>query len=896
MNSEVVIKHIPHGINPYDKKGFERYPADPVENDFVIIKSIVEPYNENNKIFLRWTINNTIQPPLEAKAVRDGDNGAICCQFELGRFMKNDSITYFIEVQEEENIVQTKEYSFKVLTCFQMDKIKEIEFKNNLVELSFFKEGAYYPKIYFIFNNGNLRILTTLNDNIESNQNTCYFEKISENIYIYTDNITGCSVKFFKDPFEFIILDKYNNSIVESCQKPFNFLTLTGYVDGKAKKIKLSFKTYNECYYGFGERFNKVNQCGLNPDNHVFEEFTNQQEKTYMPIPFFFTEKGFGMFIKSSFYSSYGLSLKTKRLLEIESKVDENSPFLDLYIFTGKPIEVIKEYLKTAGYPALPPKWSFGPWMSGNRWNTQEESIKQIEMTKKFDIPATVFVLEAWSDEATFYIFNDAIYNPCQGKDFLEYKNFSFDRSGKWPDPKGLIEYVHGNKLKMVLWQIPVIKNCENVDNDQHASDEEYVIKNKYCAFNVDGTPYRITYNWFCNSLLIDFTNPQAKEWWFNKRKYLLEDLNVDGFKTDGGEFIFEDATCFYNGKTGYEMRNLYPVSYISSYHDFIGNDHITFSRAGFTGAQKYPLYWAGDQKSTFKEFKSVLAAGLSVNISGNPFWGFDIAGFAGKMPTAELYIRSTQMAAFCPVMQYHSEPPEGSENNDRTPWNVALFNNDDQVIDIYRFYANVRMNLLPYIYNEACFIAANGEPFMRPLIIDYADDSNVYNIEDEYLFGRSLLIAPIVENSCRQREIYLPDGEWVDFWDGTKYSGNRYIQYKCDIDRIPVFVKNNSIIPLNLNNGFEIGGTVGNEVDKYINLCFMIVGEIANTYEFIDDLGNRIILEKENGNIKAIISGNIKEVNLLMCGKDSINKISRSIRINNINCRLYTVETGVNK
>lgn len=234
-------------------------------------------------------------------------------------------------------------------------------------------------------------------------------------------------------------------------------------------------------------------------------------------------------------------------------------------------------------------------------------------------------------------------------------------------------------------------------------------------------------------------------------------------------------------------MRNLYPVKYIEAYHEFAGKDRITFSRAGYTGAQKYPLYWGGDQTSSFRTLKSLLIAGLSMNISGNPFWGWDLAGFSGDIPTPELYVRSVEMATFCPVMQFHSES-RGAENWDRSPWNMQARTGDERIIDLYRFYANLRMNLLPYIYNEAIYISTHGEPLMRPLFYDYPEDPRVFNIEDQYLFGRSLLVAPVIVEGARQRKIYLPRGQWTDFWTGKVYSGESYINYPCDLGKIPVF------------------------------------------------------------------------------------------------------------
>ncbi len=779
-------------------------------------------------------------------------------------------------------------------------KINNIRFENHCVTADFFTDSSYKHKLCFCFDGGHLRIFSALADVNVIGRNTCVFEKKQENLFIYKDEESGNSMEILGEPLRFIIKNPDNKKVLEFSGESFSILTVLKGCEEKADKLKLSFKTDSRHYYGFGERFNRVDQAGLDPDIHVIEQYTNQQDKTYMPVPFFFTEKGYGMFINSSFYIKYRLPSKNN-LLEIECKVNPESPLLDLYIFLGTPKEIIKQYQNITGYPALPPKWVFGPWMSSNRWNTQKETVKQVELTKKYGIPATVLVLEAWSDEATFYIFNDARYEAASGDKYFKYDDFTFDEEGKWPDPKGLVEYLHGNNLKLVLWQIPVIKYFDKVEIEQHLNDERYVIEKGYCVLNPDGTPYRIPRNWFAGSLVLDFTNPEAREWWFNKRRYLLEDLGVDGFKTDGGEFIHNEEACFYNGKKGREMRNRYPVDYISSYHSFLGKERVTFSRAGFAGSQKYPLYWAGDQESTFKELKSVFNAGLSINLSGNPFWGFDIAGFAGKMPSSELYIRSTQLAAFCPIMQYHAAPPEDSSNNDRTPWNVAEYNNDERVLSVYRKYANIRMNLLPYIYNEACHVSRSGEPFMKHLLVDYPEDSNVYNIEDEYLFGRSLLVAPVIEEGRTERQVYLPEGKWLDFWDCVKYDGNIWVQYPCGIEKVPVFIKYGSVIPMNLDDEFKLGGFVGNSTKEYSNLCFLITGMEEGAYVFADDLGNDILIKMEAQYLEVNLKGSIRKIYLMVPENEPIRiniegRESRIVNLNNFICRLYEFDDEVTR
>lgn len=318
------------------------------------------------------------------------------------------------------------------------------------------------------------------------------------------------------------------------------------------------------------------------------------------------------------------------------------------------------------------PAWALGPWMSSNNWDSEAEVRHQVDLSQKHEIPATVLVIEAWSDEATFYVFNDATYQENDGESAHQYTDFDFPEWGRWPDPKGMVKHLHENDLKCILWQIPIIKQVTSLTHLQKSNDEASLIRNDYGVKNTDGSPYRLPEGWFKDSLLLDFTNEDASRWWFSKRQYLLDDLHVDGFKTDGGECIFGNDLVFSDGSDGRLMRNKYPNDYISAYYDFVQqNDGITFSRAGYAGAQAFPAHWAGDERSTWDAFKRSILAGLSSGMSGVIFWGWDLAGFSGPIPSAELYIRSTQMACFCPIMQYHAES-KAEFNQDRTPWNIA--------------------------------------------------------------------------------------------------------------------------------------------------------------------------------------------------------------------------------
>lgn len=542
--------------------------------------------------------------------------------------------------------------------------------------------------------------------------------------------------------------------------------------------------------YGTGERFNTINQKGRKCINQVKEQFCNQGDNTYLSIPFFITDAGFGVFVDTKIVSEFDF----KKDITIKCSNESN-----IYFFTGQPKEIIKEFISLLGGPIeTPPRVAFGPWVSANHWKSEADVRRVREELKKYDFPATVMVLEAWSDEATFYIFNGAKYEAKPDGIAFTYDDFDFSESEYWNNPRKMIEELKSDGIELVLWQIPVFKQMEegeySLQNDLDAKD---AIKSRNCVFNNDGTPYRIPKgNWFEGSLIPDFTNEETERKWFNKRQYLL-DIGVAGFKTDGGEFIYKDELVFANGDTGREQRNAYAQTYVDSYKRFIGNNRILFSRAGYTGAQRTPFVWAGDHLSTNEELKHAYYSAISAANSGILYWGFDIGGFAGPLPTKDVYLRSTQFACFCPVMQWHSEPdggqfreimPGAEGNNERSPWNIAAIYNDETYLDEIRYWHKLRMRLLPYIYNQATVSAQSGIPMMRSLFWEDSMNKELISWTEEYYFGEDLLVAPLLEENQCSREVYLPKGNWIGFFSGEIYEGSSLIS--SEKEKFPVFIK----------------------------------------------------------------------------------------------------------
>ena len=574
----------------------------------------------------------------------------------------------------------------------------------------------------------------------------------------------------------------------------------------RARRVRLTFQTQlHERFFGLGERFNALDQRGNVMDIRCYEQYKNQNKRAYMPIPFLLSSLGFGVWVESSRWMQFDLAASSPELWSIEVDLGSGET-LSLSWFTGNdPVAIVGDFARKTGPVALPPLWSFGLWMSSNEWNSQSRTIKEVQTSLDYQIQPSVVVLEAWSDEETFYIWNDAEYTVKPGAEAFAYGDFSFPPEGKWTDPAGMIDWLHKQGMKLVLWQIPVIKATAEA-HAQHDADRAYFEQMGFGVKDPDGSLHRLRPSWFRGSYVWDPTNPEARAWWMKKRAYLLDELGVDGFKTDGGEHLWSTESQFGNGRQGDEMWNEYPQHYTEAYFQFVQkNGGVTFSRAGFTGSQRSPIHWAGDEASTWDAFRHSILAGLSAGVSGIPFWSYDIGGFSGEIPTAELYLRSAAMAAFCPVMQYHSENNGHREpNRDRTPWNIQQQTGNQQVMPLFRYFLNVRHNLMPYIWQEAQHSAATGEPMMRALKLFYGGASDY-----AYFFGRDLIVYPVVQPNATTWSVFLPQGKWVDLWTKTEFSGNQTIAFASPLGKIPVFVRSGASIPVRLAESGKLGDFV---------------------------------------------------------------------------------------
>lgn len=510
-----------------------------------------------------------------------------------------------------------------------------------------------------------------------------------------------------------------------------------------------------ENLYGLGEKFNGVNHRGKTSTMWLKDSPGSTGDDTYAPVPLVWSASGYGIFVNSTGKIRFDLGVTESH----EWTATVPSVQLDYFFIAGAPKNIVSQYTQLAGRPPLPPLWAFRPWISKNSYMNRQEVEEVTKKMLDLEIPVGAVVFEAWKSP--------------------EWHQFNQD---SFPEPEKLIRDLDAKGIKTILWIVPYWSP------DQKTFKE--AAEKKYFAMKYDGTPF-LKDAWFSGSAVVDFTNPDAAKWWKDLHRPLLE-MGVAGFKTDGGEGVMPGMS-FYNGKDGDEMHNIFPVLYNKTMHELmkevadsgkgLKDGGMVWARSGFAGSQKYPAKWGGDQGAEFKYLTAVIHAGLSCGLSGIPFWGHDIGGYFGK-PYKELYLRWAAYGVFSPFMQYHGVMPH-------EPWAFG-----EESTQIYKAFARLRVSLIPYTYSYAYQATQDGLPIMRQMALEYPDDPKAQIQDDVYLFGKEILVAPVHEEGAHSRKLYLPSGEWLDFWGPTRYSGGQEIIVSAPLGSIPIFVKNGSIIP----------------------------------------------------------------------------------------------------
>ncbi|PSL02710.1 galactose mutarotase-like protein [Haloactinopolyspora alba] len=575
-------------------------------------------------------------------------------------------------------------------------------------------------------------------------------------------------------------------------------------VAGRAHRARFALRLEpDEHVVGFGERFDAVDQRGRRLDAVVFEQYKSQgrHARTYLPMPFahVVSESGpsWGFHVRTSRRTWYDVGASTPDRLVVEVALGgTDDETVDVAIYDGTPGDVLAAFTAQVGRAEELPTWVFRLWASGNEWNTQRIVMDRMRRHRELDIPVGAVVIEAWSDEQTFATFRDARYEVHRDGAPHAAEDFDYPADGAWPDPKGMIDELHDRGIKVILWQIPLLKTryelgADVSDDAQVIRDGAELVRDGHAVREADGGAYHNRGWWFPQSLMPDLSVQRTRDQWTQKRRYLVRDLDVDGFKTDGGEHAWGHDLRYGDGRRGDEGNNLYPVHYARAYGDLLrseGKAPVTFSRAGFTGSQAHGAIWAGDEDSTWEGFRSSIIAGITASACGIVYWGWDLAGFSGDVPDPELYLRAAAASCFMPIMQYHSEfhhhePPL----RDRTPWNVAERTGDQRVVPVFRRFAHLRERLVDYLAEQARVSVRESRPLMRGLFFDHPGDPSVWRYPLQFKLGDALLVAPVAEPGVDDAVVYLPEGRWVDVWTGTHHAGPGEVTLPAPLDQPPV-------------------------------------------------------------------------------------------------------------
>ncbi|GAA4079558.1 TIM-barrel domain-containing protein [Nonomuraea soli] len=853
------VFHNPTGIDElYSTEATERAPRDPMAGESVQIKATTWPIEPGQTVWVTWTRNGVAQTPIGAAFDYNNGNNTYW-KLTLGTFARGDQISYTVNADVNGGGQRsTGPFSFTVTSWSTVTNVTGYTNNGTSVDVTTGDSaGSFTPKIRFAF-----PALDRFRTQIAPSGSGLNISGVSgytvtNSASTLTLSTSSLVLKIQKTPYRLSVYKGDGTTLITRQYDPAVFRNIGWASDGATTITKIEdhlLSPAGERFEGFGERYDRLDQRGTDVHNYVYNQYRDQgaTRRTYLSVPFFLNSAGYGVYLPSTRYAIFNLGTHLSDLagFTVDTGGALNST-LDYHFFAGSPAEIVDDYTAVSGRPQLPPKWAFGVWMSANEWNTQAEVATELGNVTTHNIPHTALVLEQWSDEATFYVWHGATYTAKPGSGKLAYSDLTFPAGTAWTNPQQMITNAHNQGIKVILWQIPVLK--ENFDTNpstppqQHLNDKAYAQAQNYVVPN-----YRIpTGQWFGDSLVPDFTGTAATNWWMSKRDYLF-DIGVDGFKTDGSEAIFGRNVTFADGRKGDEMHNAYPNSYTSAYNTYVKGknaQNTIFSRAGTSGAQQYSIFWAGDQNSSFSAFQEAVRAQLSAGQSGVPYTAWDLAGFTGTFPSAELFLRSTSQATFSPIMQYHSEKANPAVSEARTPWNVQARTGDTTVIPTFRKFANVRMNLIPYLYTEAKAGSATGVPMMRAMSFAFPGDSTAAPLDQQYMFGSQLLVAPITTQGATTKNVYVPAGEWYDLWNGGRVTGPVTKSYYAGLDSIPVYARPGAIIPLNLNADYQLGGTIGNSVTSYTNLVFRIYPAGSTSYSYFDDAAavNRTISSAEN-------------------------------------------------
>ena len=587
----------------------------------------------------------------------------------------------------------------------------------------------------------------------------------------YTITTSEITVKVNKQKFGVKFLDKAGNVINEDYMKYGS-----GYENDKPFVFKQTDK--NEAFYGFGE------QAGLNLNQRGKEigmwntdaySYTKDTKYLYTTIPFFMglkNGKAYGIFMDNANRSYFNMAKESDDYYYFYA----NSGQLTYYFMNGPEVEdVLDRYTELTGKMERPAQWTLG--LHQSKWGYTPEELVDVANTyreKKIPLDTMHFDID-YMDGYRVFTWNKA-------KDYL-----------------GALKKLKVQGFRTIAINDPAVKVDEN-----NKTYKEGIAKD-YFAKNPDGSVYTGEV-WPGISAFPDFSKPDVRNWWA-KNLNPLYNAGFDGIWNDMNEPAVFDGPFHTmpldikfgegdNKQTHAQYHNLYGhdeavATYNGAKENKPNQRPFVLTRDMYAGTQRYAALWTGDNVSNWEHLQMSIPMNANVGLSGQPFVGNDIGGFA-KRPTPELFARWIQVGALLPFARVHYDSDAKASASGQEPW---VFGKD--VEDISRKYINLRYQLLPYLYNAFVDASKTGAPVQQPLVYQFQEDKNTNNISDQFMFGSSIMSAPIVEKGQTSRSVYLPKGtNWVDYWTGEKFNGGQTITRKADLGTMPLYVKENSIIP----------------------------------------------------------------------------------------------------
>lgn len=516
-----------------------------------------------------------------------------------------------------------------------------------------------------------------------------------------------------------------------------------------------------ECVYGLGERFTAFAKNGQVVDIWNEDGGTSSQI-AYKNIPFYMTNRGYGVFVDHADKVSFEVASEKVEYVGFSVPGEE----LRYYFIYGETNEgVLERYTSLTGKPALPPAWSFGLWLSTSfTTDYDEETVTTfIEGMEERNIPLSVFHLDCfWMKE-------------------FHWTDFEWDER-IFPNPSEMLKRYKDRGLQISIWINPYV--AQGTAFFREGLEKGYLLK------RADGKGVKQVDTWQQGMAFVDFTNPDAVEWYKDRLRKLMV-TGIDCFKADFGERIPVDVQ-YHDGSNPNSMHNYYAYLYNKAVFEVLEEikgkgEAVVFARTATAGCQQFPVHWGGDNSASYASMAETLRGGLSFALSGYSFWSHDIGGFE-ETASADLYKRWIQFGMLSSHSRLH-----GSKSF-RVPW---LF--DDESSDVLRHFTHLKHSLMPYLYEKSVHAHHTGIPVMRPMVLVFDGDPAVNYLDMQYMLGDSLLVAPIFREDGKA-DYYLPEGRWTHLLTGEVKEGGRWFSGQYDYFSLPLYVRENTLLAVGSN------------------------------------------------------------------------------------------------